>query len=130
MEANKDVELIAKRIVKDANADDPECGSVLLVLTIIGVVLSLIRVIQECNKKEASGLFSAQEKTGLYHSEIKNLSVRRGFFTRARIKKALRRELSQADYEKHGLNLTDAIINNGQKITTEETEVLMRAANV
>lgn len=68
MAENKELENIAKRIIQNANVTDPKCGSVILVLTVISVILSLVRVIQECNKKETSSLSSSQEKTAIYQS--------------------------------------------------------------
>lgn len=123
------LEDIAKRIISSANVSDPECGSVIIVLTVISIILSLVRVIQECNKKEASAL-SKSDMYGLYQQEIKELSVRKGWFTKMRIKKLLRKELSTADYEKYGLALTAAIMDAGENITKEDTQTLIEATNV
>lgn len=123
------LEDIAKRIISSANVSDPECGSVIIVLTVISIILSLVRVIQECNKKEASTL-SKSDMYGLYQQEIKELSVRKGWFTKMRIKKLLRKELSTADYEKYGLALTAAIMDAGENITKEDTQTLIEATNV
>lgn len=122
------LENIAKKIINSANVSDPECGSVILVLTIVSVILSLVRVIQECNKKEASTL-SSNSVFGLYQQEIKELSVRKGWFTKMRIKKLLRKELSTSDYEKYGLQLTAAIMDAGENITKEDTQTLIEAIN-
>lgn len=122
------LENIAKKIINSANVSDPECGSVILVLTIVSVILSLVRVIQECNKKEASTL-SSNSVFGLYQQEIKELSVRKGWFTKMRIKKLLRKELSTLDYEKYGLQLTAAIMDAGENITKEDTQTLIEAIN-
>lgn len=130
MAENKELENIAKRIIQNANVTDPKCGSVILVLTVISVILSLVRVIQECNKKETSSLSSSQEKTTIYQSEIKSLSIRRGWFTKMRIKKLIKKELSSEDFERYGLNLVDSIITAGENITTEDTQTLIGAANV
>lgn len=122
------LENISKRIISSANVNDPECGSVILVLTIVGVILNLIRVIQECNKKEASGL-SSSDICGLYQQEIKTLSLRSGWYTKMRIKKLLRKELSSKDYEKFGLSLVAAIMDAGANIDTEDTLTLIEAVN-
>jgi len=130
MGANKQIlENIAKNIINKAHIENPECGSVLLVLTVIGVVLSLIRVIQECNKKEESGLSSKQDVYSLYQKEIKDLSIRKGWFTKMRIKKLLRKELTPNDYNKYSLSLTSAIMDAGENISTEDTQTLIEAIN-
>jgi hypothetical protein len=132
MEANNKqvLETIAKNIINKANINNPECGSVILVLTVISVILSLIRVIQECNKKEQSTLSSKNDIYGLYQREIKDLSVRKGWFTKMRIKKLLKKELSITDYQKFGLLLTVAIMDSGENISMDETQALIEAANV
>lgn len=122
------VEHIAKKIISSANVTDPECGSILLVLTIVGVILNLIRVIQECNKKEASTLCES-DICGLYQQEIKTLSLRSGWYTKMRIKKLLRKELSSKDYEKFGLSLVAAIMDAGANIGMEDTLTLIEATN-
>jgi len=130
MGANKQIlENIAKNIINKAHIENPECGSVLLVLTVIGVVLNLIRVIQECNKKEESSLSSKQDVYSLYQKEIKDLSIRKGWFTKMRIKKLLRKELTSNDYNKYSLSLTSAIMDAGENISTEDTQTLIEAIN-
>jgi hypothetical protein len=130
MGANKQIlENIAKNIINKAHIENPECGSVLLVLTVIGVVLNLIRVIQECNKKEESSLSSKQDVYSLYQKEIKDLSIRKGWFTKMRIKKLLRKELTPNDYNKYSLSLTSAIMDAGENISTEDTQTLIEAIN-
>ena len=128
MNSKEKLEQIAKRIINSAHINDPECGSVLLVLTVIGVILSLIRVIQECNKKEASTL-SGTDVYGLYQREIKDLSMRKGWFTKMRIKRLLRQEMTPADYQKFSLSLTAAIMDAGENISTEDTQTLIEATN-
>lgn len=121
---------IAQKIINNAGlTGDEKFGSIIIILTIISIILTAIRVLQECNKnklKEAS----KEEKYAAYGSQIKEFSNRRGWFTRMRIKKIIRKEFNKEDYEKYSLRLTEAIMNIGETLTDEEIKTLVEAANV
>jgi hypothetical protein len=97
---------------------------------IISIVLTLVRVLQECNKNKLSKDCAAQDKYNLYGSNIKEYSLRRGWFTKMRIKKVLRRELSKEDYQKYSFELLNAILDTGEKVTEDEIITLVENANV
>jgi hypothetical protein len=122
---------IAKKILKQANIPENEMfGSVIAILMIISIILTLVRVLQECNKNKLSGNYTEEDKRNLYASEIKEYSIRRGWFTKMRIKKLLRRELNKEQYEKHSIPLMVAILDTGEKLHNEEVSCLLEAANV
>lgn len=122
---------IAQKIIDstDHNPDDKEFGSVILVLMIISIVLTLIRVIQECNKSRIK-LFDKTTKCVYFKSEIQNLSFKKNWFTKRIIKKAIRKELTKEQYNKYGIPLMNAILKNGESITDDESITLVEAANV
>lgn len=124
------LENIAKNVLKESGLpENQKFGSVIAVLMIISIILTIIRVIQECNKTESSSL-SGSNKYGLYNREIKDLSVRQGWFTKMRIKKILRKELSAEDYKKYHMNILIGLLNSGEKLSLEDTQTLVEAANV
>jgi hypothetical protein len=100
------------------------------ILMIISVILTCIRILQECNKNKLNKNCSAQDKYALYGAQIKEYSVRRGWFTKMRIKKILRREMKQADYEKYSLSIVNSLLNEGENLTDEELQILVEASNV
>lgn len=121
---------IANNIIKAAGLDQEEkFGSVLIILTMISIILSCIRVIQECNKNKSS-FSDTKAKSEFYGDQIKSLSVGRGWFTKMRIKKVIRKELDPEDYRKYGSQIMEALLNYGENITEEETCTLVEAANV
>jgi hypothetical protein len=128
---DKKLKVIAQRVLKKANLpEDENFGSVIAILMVISVILTLIRILQECNKNKLSGDCTAQDKCNLYASEIKNYSIRRGWFTKMRIKKLLRKELNREQYQKYSLPLIAAILDVGENLNNEEVSCLLEAANV
>jgi hypothetical protein len=122
---------IASKILNKANIpEDQKFGSVIAILMIISIVLTVIRVLQECNKNKLASDCSAQDKYALYGENIKEYSFRRGWFTKMRIKKVLRRELNSEDYQKYSFQLLNAILDTGENVTKEEIITLVENANV
>lgn len=122
---------IATKILHKANLqEDQKFGSVIAILMIISIILTLIRVLQECNKNKLAPNCSAQDKYALYGDNIKEYSLRRGWFTKMRIKKVLRRELSPEDYQKYSFQLLNAILDTGENVTQDEIITLVENAHV
>lgn len=122
---------IAETIRQQANIPEEEkFGSIIAILMIISIVLTLIRVLQECNKNKLSSSCSSEEKTNLYGSEIKSYSIKRGWFTKMRIKKIMRSNMSKEQYSKYSLPLLSAILNKGENLKDDEVITLVEAANV
>lgn len=132
MDYNNSVELqnISRRILQKTDIrEDQKFGSVIAILMMISIVLTIIRVIQECNKNKTAGM-NYKEKGLIYGQEIRNYGKRRGWFTRLRIKKILRKFLPKEDYNKYSIQLTEILMDTGEKITDEEALTLVEAANV
>ena len=127
MENQEKLKEIAARILEKANyeSDDSvesdEHGSVIAVIMIISTMLTLIRIIQECNKNKDK-MF--------YANRIRDFSVRRGWFTKMKIKRVLRRELKPEDYKKHAASLVNAILDEAATIKEEDLITLLESANV
>lgn len=128
---NIELKNIATKILKKANiSEDEKFGSIIAILMIISIVLTLIRVLQECNKNKLASDCSAEDKYGLYGENIKSYSSRRGWFTKMRIKKVLRRELTPEDYQKYSFQLLNAILDTGENVTKQEVITLVENAHV
>lgn len=113
-------------LAKDINYSfDP-----LTILMIISVVLTVIRMLQECNKNKLSAEASVNEKYLLYGQQIKEYSLRRGWFTKMRIKKTLRREMTPQDYGKYSLSIVNALLDTGETLTDDDIKTLLENANV
>jgi hypothetical protein len=128
---NPKVKNVGNRVMKQAGIpEDEQFGSVIAILMIISIILTLIRVLQECNKNKLSQDCTAQDKYSLYGEEIKNYSVRKGWFTKLRIKKALRQNMSREQYAKYSVRLLSALLDNGENLKDDEIIALVETSNV
>lgn len=131
MSTNNDrLKTIADKIIADANLPNTNnYGSLLLTLMVISIILSAIRVLQECNGSRSKSL-CFQEKCLLYGEQVKRLSRKKSWLTQARLKRIIRRELTDEEYKKYGASLLNSILNLGATLTDEEIQTLTEAANV
>lgn len=114
---------------KHAKKDNENFGFVITILMIISIVLTLIRVIQECNKNKIRA-FAQEEKYSYFNDEIKTLSLKRTWFTKMMIKKTIRKTLNREQYKEYGIDLMNAILDNAEKLNNDEIVTLVEAANV
>lgn len=122
---------IAKKVIAKAGLSNEEkFGSVIAILMVISIVLTVVRILQECNKKESAMCTTMQQKTVLYGEQIRTFSVNRGWFTKMRIKKILRKELSPDDYKKYSIQLLSGLLTVGEDVTDDEVTTLVEASNV
>lgn len=122
---------IGSKVLQTANIpEDQKFGSIIAILMIISIILTLIRVLQECNKSKLTDNCTAQDKYNVYGAEIKNYSLRRGWFTKMRIKKILRQKLSKEDYYQYSFQLLNALLDNGSNVSQDEIITLVENANV
>jgi hypothetical protein len=127
---NNQLQNVGNRVLQKAGINpDQKFGSVIAIIMIISVILTLIRVIQECNKTKIKNL-NARDQLNIYGSAIYELSHKRGWFSKLRIKKLLRQKLSKDDYAKYSLKLIDSILSEGETLTQDEVSLLVEAANV
>jgi hypothetical protein len=131
MNNDEQLKAIAAKVLNKAGVPQEEnFGSVIAILMMISIILTVIGVLQECNKNKLSGNYTSQDKYNLYGSEIKEYSARRGLFTQMRIKRILRRELPKEQYAKYGIQLLNAILDTGADLKDDEVITLVEAANV
>jgi hypothetical protein len=127
---NPRVKKLAEKIREQANIPaEEEFGSFIAVLMIISIIIGLIRVLQECNKSKTCN-FGAKDAADFYGSEIRMFSMKRGYFTKMRIKKIMRQKMSKDQYAKYSMSLLNAILDTGENLGQEDTYSLMEAANV
>ena len=121
---------IAEKILKKLSLpENDNFGSIIGILMIISITLTLIRVLQECNKNKTQNI-NMTDKASIYGEEIRSYSKKRGWFTRLRIRKIVKRHLPPEDYSKYCLKLVEILMYFGQNITDEDTTTLVEAANV
>lgn len=124
------LKVIAEKVLKQANVpNDEKFGSIIAILMVISIILTVVRILQECNKNKTKDM-TTQDKYATYAENLKSFSKQRGWFTRMRIKKVIRRELNHEDYNKYGIKLTEALLDIGENLKDDEVTTLMEAANV
>ena len=128
-ENNPKLKVIAEKVLASVPNPPETFGSIIAILMIISIILTVIRVLQECNKSKTSDM-TMGDKGNLYCQEIKLFSKKRGWFTRLRIRKILKKKLNKEDYQKYAIKLTESLMDVGENITEEETLTLVEAANV
>lgn len=128
---NDELNNIAEKIRKESGIPKEEnFGSVMAILMIISIALTLIRILQECNKNKLNTDCTAKDKYELYGAEMRSYSIKRGWFTKLRIKKLIRQKMSKEQYIKYGLPLLNAILDTGEYLKDDEVITLVEAANV
>lgn len=110
--------------------EDENFGTVMVILMIISIIISAIRMIQECRKNKKDNFATAQDKYKLYGDEIKSYSIRRGWLTKLRIKKLIRKNMSKEQYDKYGTSLLQALLNSGENLKEDEIATLVENSNV
>jgi hypothetical protein len=129
---NESLKEIADKVLSKVSveeADKERFGSVIIILAVISIILTLVRVIQECEKNKIK-LFNKKDKYEYFFKQTKDISVRRSWFTKMTIKKILRKELDRSDYRQYGSSITNAILDVGENLNETEIQTLVEAANV
>lgn len=122
--SNQKMEDLAIDVLSKQDLPQDKFGSIIMIIMMVAILVNVIRVIQECNKN------SKIDKVLLYKQHIRELSGRRGWFTKMKLRKLIRRELKPDDYKEYGWQLVDAILDKGENITDEEVLTLLEALNV
>lgn len=128
----KQLENIASKIISkmpSKSKSNENFGFVITVLMIISIILTLVRVIQECNKSKVT-TFSQTEKYQFFGEQTKSLSIKRSWFTKMTIKKIIRKQISKEDYRTYGYDLMNSILDTGETLKDDEIITLVEAANV
>lgn len=127
---NEKIKRLAQKVLSMVPNAPEKFGNIIAILMVISIMLTLIRIIQQCRKSRIKMCGSEKEKCSLYHAEIKDISLTRGWFAKRTIKRLLKKELTPEDYATYGVSIMNAILECGTKLTEDETLTLMEAANV
>jgi len=124
----KNLENLAVKIINKANMNHNKNIDPITIIIIIGVILSLIRVIQECrNKKNNKDKLSDSVDLRKF---ILNLINSLSFWQKLKFNKILKTHLSKKQYEEYGVSLRNAIMEVGKNLDDNESLTLLEATNV
>lgn len=96
----------------------------LTIIIIIGILVNVIRVIQECNKNKTSSL-SLGDEAQLLNTDIRVKSTKLGFFHRIRLKNIIKQHLTKKENDKYGEALFNALLVVGKKSKDEQVSALL-----
>jgi hypothetical protein len=128
---NPKLNAIASKVLQQSNIpEEQKFGSVIAILMMISIILTVIRVLQECNKNKTENM-TTNDKCAIYGENIRSYSKKRGWFTRMRIKRIVKKQLnSSEDFNKYGIKITEALLDTGENLKDDEVSTLVEAANV
>lgn len=131
MTVDPKLENIAYKVLEkmEVKPKSNEHGSIILIIMIVGIILSLIRIIQECNKNKILPL-DYNKKIKFFTDEIHTLSIKRTWLNQLRLGRVIKQKLSQSDYKLYGKSMKKAIMDTGINLTEDESQTLLEASNV
>ena len=97
---------------------DSQFTSVILTVMIIGIIVNLVRVAQECNKKKIDNA-----------DFIKECINKPTWWTKMRIKKSIRKTIGLEKYKQYGAVLLDSILTTGASLTDEQIKQIVETCN-
>lgn len=119
---------IAQKILNKVNQKENTYG-IITILMIISIVLTAIRIIQECNKNRTK-IFNSAEKNLFLVSEIKSKLKHKNWFTKMKLKKVIRNELGKDLYKIYGTQILDTILESDEFLIDDEIYTLIEVKNV
>ena len=109
----------------------------LTIIIIIGILVNVIRVVQECRKdcEPITLNFKDKNKTkqmqyAYMTTEVRSQATNCGWFAKRRIRKIIKEKLTPEQYKKYGEALLQALLVIGLKATDEQVCSLMEYQNV
>jgi hypothetical protein len=129
MKKNLALEKIGKKVLNKLPKNQDNYGiDPLTLIIVIGVILSLIRIIQECRKKRTL-LKDKHERAGLLKKDIQEVVLKDSWLNNLRLNRILKQHLSRDQYKAYAKDLKNSIMEVGVNLTEDETYTLMEAAN-
>jgi len=127
---NPKLEIIAKNIVSKLDTTKTKgdrYGNPIMILMVISIILSLIRVVQECNKKTDLNRCSEAK---LVSANVNNLCIKKTWLNQLRMTRIMKKHMSKEAYKEYGEDLKNAILDYGVSLTEDESLTLLEASNV
>lgn len=131
---NEIINEIAKQFydktMSQIDEDTPEYGvDPITIIICISIIVSIIRVIQECNKNKTYKL-STGEKADFLSTDIKFRSNHSSFITRMQIRGVLKKHLTREQFKKYGNAAVISLLDLGKTVTEEQVSALLEYKNV
>lgn len=130
MKNNIALEKIAQKVLTNMQLPkDKDYGiDPITIIIVISVILSLIRVIQECRKNRQM-VKDKNEYASLMKRDIQDVILKDSWFNRLRLQRIIKQNLTKDQYKAYGKALQYSIMGTGINLTEDEIYTLMEATN-
>jgi cell division protein FtsL len=129
-EKNLALEKIAKKVLNNMQLPTEKEYSIdpITIILVISVILTLIRVIQECRKNRKL-IKDKNEYVFSMKKDIQEAILKDSWLNRLRLQRIIKQNLSKDQYKAYGKALQYSIMGTGINLTEDEVYTLMEAAN-
>lgn len=129
MNIDPKLEAIAIKVMDKMNLpqkNTDKYSNIIIVLMIIGIILSLVRIIQECNKAQY-GVLNKNDAAKRMKEQIHKVCISRTFLNKWRLRRIIREKLNDEDYDLYATQLREAILDTGVELSDDESYALVEA---
>lgn len=117
---------IASDVIKDIDPKESEKYGIITIIMIIGLTLTFIRILQECNKDKE---LNEEQQIEFLRNKAKEISKERTWLTKLRIRKVLRQHLGKEVYKQYRNTISNNILDLGNTLSKEDFKLLMEQLN-
>lgn len=117
---------IASDVIKDIDPKESEKYGIITIIMIIGLTLTFIRILQECNKDKK---LNEEQQIQFLQNKAKEISKERTWLTKLRIRKVLRQHLGKEVYKHYRNIISNNILDLGNTLSKEDFKLLMEQLN-
>lgn len=125
---NTEIEKVAQRALNKIQPKEGEYTFVITVLMIISIILTCIRIIQECNKSKTD-TFGCEAKNAYDAGQLRSILTKRSWFSKMKLKKIIRQELGKDLNKEYGSQVLESLLSTGDELKDEELYSLVEATN-
>lgn len=104
---------IADKVILNMKKED-NYDAIITIIMIAGIVLTLVRIMQECDSDKARLL-----------KRIHTLSKRKSWLSKWRLKNIIKKQIPKEIYSVYGVSICDSLMQVGENLTDEELTVLL-----
>ena len=129
------IESLAEKLSEDAmvKSNDKNFSSIILTVMIIGIIINVVRAVQECNKKQTRNL-SEQDCDKLNCDCLKRICrsdnwfalMRKNILLKARAHKIIKKKIGVENYGLYGNIIFQSMMDISKGLTDEELHQLIK----
>lgn len=122
---NDEVTKIAEKVLENSDISKEEkFGNILVIIMVIGIIINVIRVIQEC-EEDKRGILKKKEYCSIINRRVIDIAKRKNAIDMIRLKRILIKHLGRDGYNQYKDKLTHGLLKTGSELTENETYTLL-----